>query len=311
MNSQKNICLNCGKLGHQYKLCNEPILSYGIICFNINNEFNVSNKTIEKYFYNKFIDISEFNYSHLNNINLIPCFYDKIKVLMIRRKHSLNYIEFMRGKYDTTNKEQISKIFKLMTKDENIKIKNNSFEFLWNELWKETAKSKIYQKEYNLSKIKFNELKENNFYELLEVNELSQYTEPEWGFPKGRRNASEKNLNCAIREFEEETSIDLNNLHLLERLNCIEEEYMGTNSITYRHIYYMASSESEIKLDINNSNNNQLYEIGDIGWFTIPESIEKTRPYYEKRIKMIHQLYFFLINLIVDIQKTSNKFIVL
>lgn len=300
------MCMNCGKLGHQSKYCIEPILSYGIICFNLNSDIGITNKTIENYFYNKFIDLSEFNYSNLNNINLIPYFYNKVKVLMIRRKNSLNYIEFIRGKYNVLDKKQLYNLFKLMTKDENIKIRNSSFDILWEDLWKETAKSKMYHKEYNLSKLKFEELKVNNFYNLLNDDNLSNYTEPEWGFPKGRRNFLEKNLNCAIREFQEETNISLNNLHLLERLNCIDEEYIGTNLINYKHVYYMASSESELEVNININNNNQTYEIGDISWFTIPEAIEKMRPYYEKRIKMIHQLYFFIINLITDINKSQK-----
>ena len=41
----------------------------------------ITNKHIENYFYNKFIDLSEFNYSNLNNIKMIPYFYDKIKIL--------------------------------------------------------------------------------------------------------------------------------------------------------------------------------------------------------------------------------------
>lgn len=217
---------------------------------------------------------------------------------MIRRKNSLNYIEFIRGKYSIDNIDQITKLFKLMTREENIKILTNNFDELWLELWKDTAKSKIYQKEFNLSKNKFEELKANNFYNLLEEPKLSQYIEPEWGFPKGRRNLNEKNLNCAVREFTEETNIDSNYLHILERLNCVTEEYMGTNSINYRHIYYLASSNNEMELDINNSN--QIEEISDIKWFTIPEAINKIRPYYEKRIQMIHQIYFFLINLVVD-----------
>lgn len=299
MNSPKNICLNCGKSGHQVKSCMEPVISYGIVCFNINQNFGITNKHIENYFYNKFIDLSEFNYSNLNNIKMIPYFYDKIKILMIRRKHSMNYIEFLRGKYEVDDKSQIQKLFQLMTKEENLKIKNGSFEQLWNELWKETAKSKIYQKEYNLSLIKFEELKSTNFYDLLEPDNLSHYLEPEWGFPKGRRNNNEKNINCAIREFCEETSIDPKQIHILERLNCLEEEYQGTNLINYKHIYYMGSSEKELEVNINNDN--QIYEIGDINWFTIPEAIEKIRPYHNQRIKMIHQIYFFIINLINEI----------
>ena len=36
-------------------------------------------------------------------IYLIKFFKDKIKFLLIRRKHSLNYIEFIRGRYDKNN----------------------------------------------------------------------------------------------------------------------------------------------------------------------------------------------------------------
>lgn len=302
MNSPKYNCLNCGKHGHQFKSCNEPIISYGIVCFNIES---IVNKQIENYFYNKFIDIGEFNYSNLNNLSFLPHFYDKIKVLMVRRKNSLNYIEFIRGKYDVTNIQHLDKIFGLMTREENLNIISSNFDELWNELWKETAKNKIYQKEFNLSKLKFKELKENNFYNLLDSSKLSQYNEPEWGFPKGRRNFNEKNLNCAIREFIEETNIESNHFHILERLNYITEEYTGTNLVNYRHIYYLASSNGEIELEINNEN--QIEEIGDIKWFTIPEAINKIRPYYENKIQMIHQIYFFLINLIIDMKQDNKK----
>lgn len=302
MNSSQNICLNCGKQGHHVKSCDNPILSYGIICSNIGSLVN--NKQIKNYFYNKFLDIEEFNYNNLNNLSLIPDFYNKIKILMVRRRNTLNYIEFIRGKYDINNIEQLTKIFSLMTKYENLKIISSNFVQLWNELWKETAKNKIYQKEFNLSKLKFEKLKENNFYNLLEESNLSQYDEPEWGFPKGRRNSNEKNLNCAIREFIEETNIDSNYFHILERLNCVTEEYIGTNLVNYRHIYYLASTDNEIELYINE---NQLEEIGDIKWFTIPEAINRIRPYYEKKIHLIYQIYFFLINLVIDMNKINKQ----
>jgi 8-oxo-dGTP pyrophosphatase MutT (NUDIX family) len=260
---------------------------------------------MEYFFYNKFIDPSEFNYSNLHNLGLIPEFYDKIKILMIRRKNSLNYIEFLRGKYDVSDLDHIKKLFNLMTCDENIRIRESSFDYLWNDLWKETAKSKIYQKEYNLAKIKFEELKINNFYNLLDDLNLSKYTEPEWGFPKGRRNPNEKNIICATREFGEETSIPLESIHVLERLNCFEEEYIGTNQNKYKHIYYLAFSQNQIDLNINNSN--QIYEIGDIKWLSITEAIEKIRSYNQEKIQLMYQLYFFIINLIVELQLFKNN----
>lgn len=304
MNSPKNICLNCGKSGHLLKVCSEPVVSYGIICFKLANELNVNNKQIENFFYNKFLDICEFNYQNLENIKYIPMFYDKIKLLMIRRKNSLNYIEFIRGKYDIKNKKHIGKMFKYMTKEENLRIKAEKFDDMWNDLWKETAKNKAYQKEFNMSKTKFEELKLNGFYELLEPDNLSTYFEPEWGFPKGRRNISEKNLDCAIREFYEETNYSLSQMHILERLNCLEELYEGSNQVQYKHVYYIGSSQDDGKEELNDVNN--INEIGEIGWFTVPEALEKIRPYYDSRIKIIHQLYFFIINLYSQISSTKS-----
>lgn len=295
MNSTKNICLNCRKTGHYLKFCQEPIVSYGIICFKLYDEFHVSNNSIDKFFYNKFIDICEFNYQHLENIKYIPLFFDKIKILMIKRKNSLNYVEFIRGKYEIMDKEHLSKMFNYMTKDENNKIKFEIFDDIWKEIWKETAENKIYQKEFYMSKNKFEKLKAVNFYDLLNEDVQSIYKDPEWGFPKGKRNILEKNLECAIREFNEETNYSLININVLERLNCLEEEYEGTNLVKYKHVYYIASSQDNINLELNDISN--LNEIGEIGWFTISEAIEKIRPYYDSRIKIIYQLYFFIINL--------------
>ncbi len=305
MSSPKNICLNCGKNGHQVKFCSEPIVSYGLVCYNFDAKLNLDQDLIKNFFYNKFIDINEFNYANLSNIRLIPEFYDKIKILMIMRKHSLNYVEFVRGKYDIDDKKDLNRIFNLMSKEENIKIRTENFDTLWSDLWKDTAKSKVYQKEYNIAKTKFTDLKSQNFYNLLSDDNLSEYDEPEWGFPKGRRNPYETNLSCAIREFSEETNLDTDDLHIFERLSCLEEEYEGTNLIKYKHIYWIASSENEINLKIDNQEQNK--EVGDIRWFTIPEALKVIRPYSKSKLNLVHQLYFFLINLVTNINCDNNS----
>ena len=70
MSSLKNVCLNCNKIGHHIKYCDEPIISYGIICFTIASLFTITNKHIENYFYNKYLDIGEYNYANINNISI-------------------------------------------------------------------------------------------------------------------------------------------------------------------------------------------------------------------------------------------------
>ena len=49
------------------------------------------------------------------------------------------------------------------------------------------------------------------------------YKTPEWGFPKGRRNLYEKDLNCALREFSEETGYSSKSINLIESLVCFPE----------------------------------------------------------------------------------------
>ena len=65
-------CANCGGYGHLYKSCNHPVISYGVICYQI--MFDERSRTF------------------------IP------KFLMVQRKDSLSYVEFIRGKFSPENR---------------------------------------------------------------------------------------------------------------------------------------------------------------------------------------------------------------
>jgi ADP-ribose pyrophosphatase YjhB (NUDIX family) len=288
-----NYCTNCGKSGHNNKNCTEPITSCGIICINIKN---LPIKRLETFLYNKFIDIQDFNYKNLNFLNKLYKYKDDIKFLLIQRKHSLSYIEFIRGRYNEKDINNLIYLFSLMSKSEIENIKNNEFQILWDNLWRKTARNKNFIKELNNSKIKFNYCRKNNLFDNLNTT----YETPEWGFPKGRRNRFEKNLDCAIREFEEETNYK--NYVLYNRVNCIEEVFKGTNNIDYKHIYYLAGSDSD-----NIENINDIYEIGNIGWYTYDETIQLMRQYDITKIDIVNQIYFFIITVLEKISLLSPK----
>ena len=183
-----NYCNNCGKHGHNYNQCKLPITSLGAIAFRYHN----------------------------NNI----------EYLMIRRKDTLGFIDFIRGKYSTTNKDYLMNMIKQMTIDEKHQLLNNSFDQIWSNIWGNANISNQYKTEENSSKIKFNQLRngihyKNQVFTLNDiVTESFKYThwdEPEWGFPKGRRNFNEADLNCALREFTEETGFNMNSLKLITK----------------------------------------------------------------------------------------------
>jgi 8-oxo-dGTP pyrophosphatase MutT (NUDIX family) len=296
-------CGNCGKKGHVYRYCHKPIISLGIICIKYDNELN---------------NIIKYNKEHhriFNKYNMIDKNYDsrikniidkKIKFLMICRKHTIGYIEFIRGNYNIDNYnniQYIENIFKLMTKNEIENIKKKDFDFLWNDVWVVKDNQNSHQKEYQQSKIKFNILlkgvniqidnKKNKIDLEYCINNCKiKWNEPEWEFPKGRRNIREEDLNCAIREFEEETDFKNQDYKLLD-LNPISEIFMGTNGNNYKHTYYFAQSEKN-NLTISENNIYQQIEISNIKWFTFEEAMDKIRSYNIERKKILEKIYNML-----------------
>ena len=170
-------CGNCGNSGHTYRRCKFPITSCGVILYRINPKWKEeTNEELQKKI-------------------------DKFSYLLIQRKDTLGYVEFMRGKYDELNKDYIITLLETMTKGEVENIKKYSFDELWNMLWL-NKNIKQYQTEYDISKRKFTNLLQNKYFifeKLLEDADII-YEEKEWGFPKGRRNLRETDYNLK-KEF--------------------------------------------------------------------------------------------------------------
>lgn len=243
MNKAFNFCNNCGKSGHVYHNCKYPITSIGIIVF---RKYN-----------------------------------DTIQYLMIKRKHSLGFVEFMRGKYPLHNYEYLINIFNEMSIYERDLVQKSSFDELWTYLWGDQVGIQ-YRGEEKISREKFHSLKigittVNNEYNLETIinNCSSTWEDPEWGFPKGRRNYQEKDLNCALREFEEETGYVRGNIQLIQNIIPYEEIFTGSNLKSYKHKYFVGCIDSSI----NPTNKFQETEVSDVKWLSYDECLQYIRPY--------------------------------
>lgn len=301
MTEKKKYCSNCGKFGHIVKECNLPITSIGIMCIKLDMDISINH--LQKFLLNDYLEINNFNYSHLNNIHKINYYKNKIKFLLVKRKNSLNYIDFIRGNYDYNDIEHIQKMFSLMSKKEVKEIKEYNFDKLWNSLWKSTARQSQYMNEFYKSKKKFNYLKKNNIIDYFE----SDYEDQEWELPKGKKNNQETNLNCAIREIYEETNLKDNDYTLLNNLFTFQDEFKGTNNVNYKHVYYLALSKNEVEPKIETENVIQNKEVDDIGFFTWVDTIKLIRPYYESKQELINKIFLFMINIIEDINQDFNQ----
>jgi 8-oxo-dGTP pyrophosphatase MutT (NUDIX family) len=216
-----------------------------------------------------------------------------LKYLMICRKDSLGYIEFLRGKYPLYNKEYIQTLIDEMTVHEKEKLVSNSFEKLWKSLWGDFIGIQ-YRSEEKHAKEKFTQIQRGiqiyseGTYDLVSLvkESLTQWHTPEWGFPKGRRNYQETDITCAYREFNEETGYMKEDLDMITNIQPFEEIFIGSNYKSYKHKYYLAELVSE-----NTSTSNfQRSEVSDMKWLTLDECLSIIRPYNLEKIQVIKDI---------------------
>jgi 8-oxo-dGTP pyrophosphatase MutT (NUDIX family) len=230
---------------------------------------------------------------------------DKPNILMINRKDSLCYIDFLRGKYNPYNINYIQILINKFSIFEKEKILNKSFETLWSELWLIDNEEKIkFNNDYYRGENKFNIIKKGFIKDGTEINletlikkSKTKYGSPEWEFPKGRKFKAESNKKCAIREFTEETGITEKQYRLFSNLKPFIENYIGENKVKYIHVYYIGILLDDLIPEIDKNNRDQCLEISDIRLFNRKDSLNIIRDYHRSREKIINNIFEFINNL--------------
>ena len=144
----------------------------------------------------------------------------------------------------------------------------------------DTFNNNSQQSLYSNTSFKFDQ----EFKDIVEKSN-TKWKETEWEFPKGRRNYQEKDLDCAFREFEEETGISKSAINIIENVIPFEEIFIGTNHKSYKHKYFLAYSKENVCED--NLENYQKSEVSKLEWKTIDECLESIRPYSLEKKQLI------------------------
>ena len=284
-NSNGNYCNNCGKSGHMYSNCSVPITSIGVIAFRNSSEYEKIKEENKK-----------------GECECECKLENKYEYLMIQRTDSFGYVEFIRGKYSLYNCQYIKNIIDEMTVYEKNNILTKPFNELWSLLWGEYSGIQ-YRGEEQVSKNKFLQLKNGieissgvkYNLETLISSSTTKWETAEWGFPKGRRNHQEKDLDCGFREFEEETGYDKFSLKQIHNVIPYEEIFIGSNIKSYKNKYYL----SYMSRDTIQKNEYQTSEVKNMKWLSYKECMDIIRPYnVEKK------------NIITSVNNTLNKFVI-
>ena len=239
-------CNNCGKSGHLILECKMPITSIGLIVFRKNKE--------------------------------------NIEYLMVCRKDSFGYSDFIKCKFPIIDDNYLMTLIDEMTVFEKERLINIC------SIVENNTNVDILSYTGIEKKVSFinNELKKNGYNEKLSdiiKKSNTNWIEPEWGFPKGRRNNLEKDLDCAVREFEEETGYKRSSIKLIENIIPYEEIFVGSNYKNYKHKYYITYMP-----EVDDSCKFQKSEISNMKWITHDKCIESIRHYNLEKLTILKNI---------------------
>lgn len=288
------LCKNCSSPHHLYKQCRHPVLSMGLIVARPRPHHEVADA-----------DAASSTAS------------DKVDLFMVRRRHTLGYFDFVRGNYevpDTAMKTaHLVKMLRQITVTERDQLLYWTFDALWEDLWNQNRRSlQKYYHEKVSSQSRFDQLRTTGWegngepttwlqhifdlcgQEGAKKGESWPWTEPEWGFPKGRRNQNEDDETCALREFLEETqwfvSKDELKQWIVQDEVPLEESFLGSNLRAYTHRYFVALVPYKESLEYSLDAVWDASEISLSAWMPLSESLTLVRSYNLEKKQVICQV---------------------
>ncbi len=240
-------------------------------------------------------------------------------VLIAQKRNTYGYIDFINVRYNKNDNKRLQSLFDNMTIHEKLDILSLDFDRLmykYNLININADDKQIFSEGCELyKKKKFVEWKrkfEQNFCNTAGRKRLktlinsSSSIESMWDIPRGRKvNIREKDLNCAIREFYEETHIGPENYNILTDEQCVITQI--DDGIEYIFYYYVAvCNVPNLQPKININNYLQISEVIDLKFEVLGKlcmynlySAEKIQDYL-RRINKQYRLHVYSKSLLAN-----------
>lgn len=190
-----------------------------------------------------------------------------VRLLMINRRYTYAFYAFVCGRYNEHTDAGLVALFDKMTIDEKVDILSFNFQQLWYRIWLDQTQTHLFLS----ARSKFNDRIVGDGGARLRslIRRSQKYATRVWEIPKGHKKYSgEYDMDCAIREFYEETGIPRSAYHITSgvfRINFVEE------NIRYDLTYFIAITMRDVVQRINSAALEQVHEICDMHWASAAE----------------------------------------
>jgi 8-oxo-dGTP pyrophosphatase MutT (NUDIX family) len=252
-------CNNCGKMGHTIKQCLNPIKSYGIITYHVDSDQIVWILLVERKYTYAFCDFIKGNFENINELGWLVDEFTDIELLLVFEY----YIDDYKQLFTSTIPHQT-----VLTKTYSRFVEQYTKVLTPN-------KDKLVLQARKL-------LKESN----------RRMKDMMWEIPRGKKNYWEKPINCAMREFSEETGVCKKKLIHRKDINVVCEKIVGTNNLEYEFSYYVMKLKDKENVYINSQLFEQHSEIRNVCWMKYDDVLQLFNHHssFEKRYNIMIRL---------------------
>ncbi len=217
---------------------------------------------------------------------------DELRVLICSRRDTYSYIMLLNGMW--TQYKNIIQLLQTMTEEERHRIIHYPFDELWDDLYV-NHQLRVYRNRRSKSKYNTYQKGIKNCAASIRPQECQELMKM-WEFPKGKKEGMESTIQCALREFQEETRLDPDDFRLLSDIP-IGVKFMGTDHRQYEVFYYLAETKRPItfppplQLPDHIRRTTHSAEVEDIRWVSIDQAMSMISTPNRSVLKKATDLY--------------------
>lgn len=191
----------------------------------------------------------------------------KPEILLVCKRYTYAYNLFIHAKYNSSDNAAIIELFNGMTVDEKLNILSMNFAQIWYKVWLGTTNNAFYYTARNKFETTFMADGGARLRRLINRSSNAQLI---WEIPKGRRRyKNEPDLQCAIREFTEETGIPKRYYKIIP--DAKRTYTYVDNGTRYTNTYFIGLEKRTIEPRMNFGQQSQVDELCDIRWMNIEQ----------------------------------------